>query len=181
MDHHRRPSPGPEPAARPLPADPDTDTGPAPAGVPPGRRRWEIVGAIAVGGAIGACARYGASLAWPSTGTGFPWTTLAVNLSGCAAMGVLMVLVHERTSAHHLARPFLGTGVLGGYTTFATYAVEAGTLLTDGRLGTAAAYLTLTLAGALGALWAAASLTRRLRAGATRVSGRAPHDEGDRP
>ena len=121
-----------------------------------------IVAAVAAGGVLGACARYGAALLWPAVTGGFPWTTFGVNVTGCALMGVLMVLVTERATAHPLVRPFLGTGVLGGYTTFSTYAVDAQHLLEDHRPGAALLYLAGTLIAALLAVWGAAALTRVL-------------------
>ncbi|MCK9894203.1 fluoride efflux transporter CrcB [Frankia sp. AgB32] len=124
-----------------------------------------LLGMIAAGGAIGACARYGLGLAWPPPAGAFPWTTWAVNVCGCAAIGVLMVLIAEMRTAHPLVRPFLGTGILGGFTTFSTYAVDAERLLDAGRAGLALAYLAGTMLGALGAVWAAATATRRLARG----------------
>ncbi|MBL7489923.1 CrcB family protein [Frankia sp. AgB1.9] len=121
-----------------------------------------LLAVIAAGGVIGACARYGASLAWPSPAGAFPWTTLAVNAVGCAAIGLLMVVIAEERVVHPLARPFLGTGALGGFTTFSTYAVDAERLVDGGRPGLALGYLALTVALALGAVWASAVATRRL-------------------
>jgi CrcB protein len=121
-----------------------------------------LLAVIAAGGAVGACARYGASLVWPTPAGAFPWTTWAVNTAGCAAIGVLMVLIAEVRTAHPLVRPFLGTGMLGGFTTFSTYAVDTQRLVDSGRAGLALAYLTLTVLGALGAVWAAAVATRRV-------------------
>ncbi|MFE6197818.1 CrcB family protein [Streptomyces sp. NPDC057838] len=146
------------------PADPDTAVAPWPPGRAPGprRRQAEILAAVMAGGVLGACARYGAGLLWPTAPGAFPWTTFWINVTGSAAMGVLMVLITERTTAHPLVRPFLGTGVLGGYTTFSTYTVDARALFLDDRAGTALLYLAATLAGALFALWAGAGLTRRL-------------------
>lgn len=128
----------------------------------PGQVR--IVVAVALGGIVGACARHGASLLWPGQPTGFPWTTFWVNVTGCAAMGILMVLITEVVTAHPLVRPFLGTGVLGGYTTFSTYIVDAQHLLNAGRAATALLYLAATLAAALLAVQTSATLTRRLTA-----------------
>ncbi|AEH08378.1 MULTISPECIES: fluoride efflux transporter CrcB [Protofrankia] len=133
-------------------------------------RRWPVplLAAIAVGGAIGACARYGASLLWSTLPGSFPWTTLAVNTAGCAAIGLLMVVITEVRAVHPLVRPFLGTGVLGGFTTFSTYAVDAERLLDTGRAGLALAYLALTVTLALGAVWAAAVATRQVMGRRTR-------------
>ncbi|MBL7489366.1 fluoride efflux transporter CrcB [Frankia sp. AgB1.9] len=121
--------------------------------------------AISAGGVLGSCARYGAALAWPTSAGAFPWTTWVVNVSGCAAIGVLMVLIAEVRTAHPLVRPFLGTGVLGGFTTFSTYAVDTQRLLDTDRPGLALGYLAATMAGALGAVWIAATATRRLARG----------------
>ncbi|MEV0577445.1 fluoride efflux transporter CrcB [Streptomyces sp. NBC_01463] len=120
-----------------------------------------VVAVVALGGATGACARYGASLLWPTATGGFPWTTLVVNVVGCAVIGVFMVVISEAWSAHRLVRPFFGTGVLGGFTTFSTYAVDIERLVDGGRARTGLAYLGLTLLAALAAVWSAVWLTRR--------------------
>ncbi|NBE55074.1 fluoride efflux transporter FluC, partial [Streptomyces boluensis] len=91
--------------------------------------------------------------------------TLGVNVVGCAAMGVLMVLVTEGRRAHPLVRPFLGTGVLGGFTTFSTYAVDVERLTDLDEARAAFCYLALTLLAALAAIWLATTATRRVRAG----------------
>lgn len=125
------------------------------------REHAAVLAAVAVGGAIGACSRYGASLLWPTEPGAFPWTTLAVNITGCAAMGIVMVLISEVWSAHRLLRPLVGTGILGGYTTFSAYAAEIQHLADTGHAGTGLAYLALTVLAALGSTWAAAALTQR--------------------
>jgi len=119
-----------------------------------------VVGAVAVGGAIGAAARYGAALAWPTPSGAFPWTTLVVNAVGCAVIGAFMVLLTDVWRPHRLLRPFFGTGVLGGFTTFSTYATDVRRLADGGHPRTALAYLALTVAAALLAVWASATLTR---------------------
>ncbi|WP_414169042.1 fluoride efflux transporter CrcB [Streptoverticillium reticulum] len=123
--------------------------------------QWPVVGVVSAGGAIGAVTRYGAGLLWATPSGAFPWTTLLINAVGCALIGVLLVTVSELGSAHRLVRPFLGTGVLGGFTTFSTYAVDAQQLLQAGRVASALAYLAATLLTALAAVWAAAASTRR--------------------
>ncbi|MBA2738100.1 MAG: fluoride efflux transporter CrcB [Nocardioidaceae bacterium] len=127
-----------------------------------------VLAAIAFGGAVGAAARYGASVLLPPAPLGWPWATVLVNLSGCALVGVLMVLVAERQDVHPLLRPFLGVGVLGGYTTFSTYAVDAVVLADAGRLALALGYLVVTATGAVLAVALAAGAAR---AGATRARG----------
>jgi CrcB protein len=125
---------------------------------------------------LGAVARYGLAEVVPAPADGFPWATFLTNVSGCLLIGVVMTLVTEvlpgrgpaRTRAgwtravRRLVRPFLGPGVLGGYTTFSTYAVEGERLLATGAPETAAAYVLGTLAAALAAVAAGIVMTRRL-------------------
>jgi CrcB protein len=131
---------------------------------PAGRLPRDVLVAVAVGGALGSAARYGLEAAWPTGPGGFPWATLIINLTGCALLGALMQVIATRIAPHRLVRPFLGTGVLGGFTTFSTYAVETRGLLAAGRPALAAAYALGTLAGALAAVrlggWAAARARR---------------------
>ncbi|MFF1695615.1 fluoride efflux transporter CrcB [Streptomyces sp. NPDC058257] len=123
---------------------------------------WPAVAVVAVGGAIGASARYGASLIWPTAPAAFPTATLLVNVVGCAVMGVFMVILTEMRTPHRLLRPFFGTGVLGGFTTFSTYAVDIERLVERGHARTGLAYLGLTLLSALVAVWSASWATRRV-------------------
>lgn len=84
-------------------------------------------------------------------------------MTGCALIGVLMVLTVERGRiTHPLVRPFLGVGVLGGFTTFSTYAADVSGLLARQEVATAMVYMGATAVAALGAVWAAAALTRAL-------------------
>ncbi|WP_406479741.1 fluoride efflux transporter FluC [Streptomyces platensis] len=128
----------------------------------PWRGQWPVIGVVAAGGGIGAAARYGAVLVWPTGEGSFPWTILAVNVVGCALMGVLMVMVTEVWPAHRLLRPFLGTGVLGGFTTFSTYAVDIQRLIDARHPAQAMACLAGTLLAALAAVWGAVTGTRAL-------------------
>ncbi|QNE23278.1 fluoride efflux transporter CrcB [Kribbella qitaiheensis] len=121
-----------------------------------------MLGVVAAGGAIGAAARYLVGLAWPTASGGFPWATLGINVVGCALIGVLMVLVADVWTHQRLLRPFVGTGMLGGFTTFSTYAVDIQQLFAGRHAGTGLLYLAGTAIGALVAVWAAASTTRRL-------------------
>ncbi|MGW0702157.1 fluoride efflux transporter CrcB [Streptomyces sp. NPDC002867] len=142
--------------------DPDVDLHvPAQRAELAGSHKWAVLAAISAGGAVGASARYGATRLWPTAEGAFPWAVFWVNVLGCALIGVLMVLVSEGgRSAHPLVRPFLGVGVLGGFTTFSTYALDFTELLEREEAGTALAYAGGTVAGALAAVWAAASVTR---------------------
>jgi len=119
-----------------------------------------ILAAVAAGGAIGALTRYGVSLWLPHAPRAFPWATFTINVTGCLLIGVLMVLISEVWSAHRLLYPFLGTGVLGGYTTFSAYAVDGRVLLGAGHPEVGIVYLGGTLAGALAAVYAGVLLAR---------------------
>ncbi|NRQ35288.1 CrcB family protein [Nonomuraea sp. NN258] len=124
--------------------------------------RWPVLAMIAAGGALGASARFWAQSAWPARPAGFPWATFWVNVSGCLLIGVLMVLITEVGRAHRLVRPFLGVGVLGGFTTFSTYVVESRAVVAAGAPVTALAYLAATMAAALAAVTLGMLVTRRL-------------------
>lgn len=106
-----------------------------------------LVVAVAVGGAVGALARWGLTDAFPSDPDAFPWTTFAINVVGSFALALLPALAVVRR------RPMLtvgiGTGVLGGFTTLSSYSEESRALLDHGETGTAALYLVGTLAACL--------------------------------
>jgi CrcB protein len=122
---------------------------------------WPVLAVIAGGGVVGALARYGIQLGLPHRPDGFPWATFLVNITGCLLIGALMVLIVEVWSGPPLLRPFLGVGVLGGYTTFSTYALDIQQGVTAAAAATALLYLAATLLGALFAVWAGAALTTR--------------------
>ena len=130
-----------------------------------GPRPAAVLGAVAAGGVLGAQARAGLAAALPTAAGGFPWATLATNVTGCLLIGVLLPLVAEAGRGHPLTRPFLGVGVLGGFTTFSGYAVDAQRLLATGHAGTALAALAATPLLALLAVTAAARITRSVVAG----------------
>ncbi|MGB7261763.1 MAG: fluoride efflux transporter CrcB [Albidovulum sp.] len=95
---------------------------------------------VALGGALGASARYMTNVAvMRFIGPGFPWGTLVVNVLGSALMGALVVLLAQK-DATRLA-PFLMTGLLGGFTTFSAFSLDALTLWERGQSGVAAAYV----------------------------------------
>lgn len=124
------------------------------------RSHGAVLAVIALGGGIGALARYGLAEALPTQPRGFPWATFLTNAIGCFLIGVLMVLVTEVWSAHRLVRPFLGVGILGGFTTFSSYALEIRGLLQPGTVGLAFGYLAGTLICAMLAVIAGVWLTR---------------------
>ncbi|MFD5856915.1 fluoride efflux transporter CrcB [Streptomyces chartreusis] len=144
---------------------PDTDSLRAPAGTArpaAWRTQAPVVAVVAAGGALGATARYALALWWPLQPGGFPWATFWTNVVGCAVIGVFMVIITDVWAAHRLVRPFFGTGVLGGFTTFSTYAVDIQRLVDDGHPRTGLAYLAATLVAALTAVWLASAATRRV-------------------
>jgi fluoride exporter len=117
------------------------------------------VALVAVGGVAGALARYGLGAAFPVAPDAFPWTTFAVNVSGCLLIGVLISIV----GTDPVLRPFLGTGVLGGFTTFSTYIVDIHRLLRLGQPSLALFYLGGTVVTALLATYAGHRLGDALR------------------
>jgi fluoride exporter len=151
-------------AAAVEPIDSDIDLRQAGRGRGRGRGRNDatVLAAISVGGAAGAAGRYLIGVTWPAPAGAFPVSTLVINLLGCALIGVLMVLITEVWSRQRLLRPFLGTGVLGGFTTFSTYTVDIQRLVAGAHASSALFYLALTPIGALLAVWGTATATRRL-------------------
>lgn len=106
---------------------------------------------VAIGGAIGASARYLTGLGMARLfGSAFPWGTLSVNALGSFAMGVLVVFLSVKTD-NRLA-PLLMTGVLGGFTTYSAFSLDAVNLYERGQLGLAITYVIGTLVLALGGL-----------------------------
>jgi CrcB protein len=126
------------------------------------RAPWLVLAVIAVGGAIGSLARYGLLYAFPHPPGRFGWAAFAVNVSGCLIIGILMVLITEARPAYRLARPFLATGVLGGYTSFSTYVVDTQRALLAGAPDVALLYAAGTMAAAVAAAWAGIRFTRVL-------------------
>lgn len=101
--------------------------------------------AVAAGGAIGSLGRWGVGLAVG----GSHWATLLVNVTGAFAMGVLVAWL-ARGTAHPLTRPFLSVGLLGGWTTYSSFALDTHALAGDG-LGGLLGYLVLTIGLGVGA------------------------------
>ena len=106
----------------------------------------------AAGGAVGALARWAVAEALPSATGGWPWATLLVNLTGCFLIGVLFAVLAARSAEPPWARPFLGVGVLGGYTTYSAFAVELVQMADEGALLPAASYLIASGVGGVAAV-----------------------------
>ena len=100
-----------------------------------------VLAAIAVGGAVGALARHLVEESVPSVPGAFPWGTFLVNVSGSLLIGVLIATLGLLPAPHRLVRPFLGVGILGGFTTFSTYAAQSHALVRSGHPLGALAYL----------------------------------------
>jgi CrcB protein len=100
---------------------------------------------VTLGGGVGSVLRYGIGNVVHPPHDGFPIATLLINLSGALLLGALVVAVTEVWRVHPLLRPALGTGLLGGYTTFSTFALETRSL----PAGVAVSYVAATLVGGL--------------------------------
>ena len=116
---------------------------------------------VALGGALGASARYLTGRATLHLfGPGFPWGTLVVNVVGSFLMGVLVVAL-AHLSANRLA-PLLMTGLLGGFTTFSAFSLDAVTLWERGQSLQAAGYVAASVILSIGALFAGLAVARSL-------------------
>ena len=118
---------------------------------------------VAVGGALGAIARYATVIALQATTRGnFPIGTLTVNALGCFVAGILFVVCGERLVDGSMLRAFLMMGFLGAYTTFSAFSVETLALLAQGAAGAAltnvALNLLLSLAGCAAGIFIARAL-----------------------
>ena len=139
-----------------LPIDPDLEP------TPRARRTVEpsVLGAIALGGALGAPARYGvAQLIHAAPGT-FPWATFWTNITGSFALGLVLALLLERFPPTRYLRPFVATGFLGAYTTYSAFAVETDLLIKDGHATIGIVYTGASLLAGLVAVWLGISATR---------------------
>lgn len=110
---------------------------------------------VMIGGALGALARYQfGHMAGRLMGSGWPWGTLGVNIIGGLAMGLLAGwLARHGSVGGEQARLLLGVGVLGGFTTFSAFSLEAALMIERGQLGGAAAYAGLSVLLSVGALF----------------------------
>ena len=118
---------------------------------------------VAVGGAIGASARYLTNVgATRLIGHGFPWGTVIVNIAGSFLMGVLVVVLAKKGGNTYA--PLLMTGLLGGFTTFSAYSLDAFTLYERGAFWQAGGYVLGTLLVALAAIVAGILATRAVMA-----------------
>lgn len=114
---------------------------------------------VALGGAIGAALRYLIGVGvFRLTGPGFPLGVMAVNVLGSFAMGAFIVFA-AKTSNTHLS-PFVMTGILGGFTTFSAFSLEAYTLFERGEMGASALYVGLSVILSIAGLVAGVMIAR---------------------
>jgi CrcB protein len=118
--------------------------------------------AIFIGGALGTVSRYLVDVGHPTAPGHFPWATLVINLSGSLAIGLLLPLTDRLSNRLPQARPFLVVGLLGGWTTFSTLAVDAEQLAQHGHVLTMVTYLAATIVGGLAAVLLGNGLGRPL-------------------
>lgn len=115
---------------------------------------------VAVGGALGALARYWFSGWLNSADAKLPWGTLGANVLGSFLMGVMFVLILEKAKLPPEMRPLLMTGFLGAFTTFSTFSLETLTLIHEGHVIAAIFYVLLSVILCIAALALAVGLTR---------------------
>ncbi|MDT0164035.1 CrcB family protein [Actinotalea sp. AC32] len=138
----------------------------------PPHLRPGLVALVAAGGAAGSAARHGVS-AWIGSSDGWPTATFVENLVGAFLLGLLLEALVRRgpeTDGARRLRLALGTGLLGGFTTFSTLAIEVERLVVDGRLGLGLAYGVVSVVAGAGA--ALAGVVVGTRRGERRDAGR---------
>ncbi|MGH1458709.1 MAG: fluoride efflux transporter CrcB [Paracoccaceae bacterium] len=114
---------------------------------------------VALGGAIGASLRYLTNVgAMRVMGAGFPWGTMTVNVVGSFLMGIIVLYLAQKGGTRFA--PFLMTGLLGGYTTFSAFSLDALTIFERGQAGLAALYVAASVALSLAAIAVAFFLMR---------------------
>lgn len=115
------------------------------------------LGAIFVGGALGALLRAGLGEVLPAGGVGWPWATFLVNVTGAALLGYWFTALPHTS----YRRPLLTTGFCGALTTFSTVQLELLEMIDADRLGLAFLYLAASLAAGLAGVQAATAAARR--------------------
>ncbi|MEV7973846.1 CrcB family protein [Cellulomonas sp. NPDC089187] len=130
----------------------------------PAHRQPLLVLLVASTGALGALSRAGLGELWPPV-AGWPMATLAANLTGALALGLVLEACSRFGPTHRVAvrvRLAVGTGFLGGYTTFSALALETERLLASGAIGQAVGYVLGTMLGGVMLAWLGIRLGRML-------------------
>lgn len=138
-----------------------------------GHQRFDRLelGAIALGGAVGALSRVGLSQVFPPTPGGWPWVTFAINLLGTFALGFLVTYLQRHRPLSTLHHPLLATGLCGTFTTFSTMQLEVLRMIDRHRDGLALSYLASSVAGGYLLVSIATAMVRRpATAGVTDLS-----------
>ena len=119
--------------------------------------------AVALGGALGAMARYGVShLLLPSDGKGFPWGTFTANVCGSALIAICYIVLTSKPWLSELWKPLVMTGFLGAFTTYSTFALESFLLWQQGQTIIAISYALCSLAACLSAVIVSMTLMAKL-------------------
>jgi CrcB protein len=130
-----------------------------------GKRRIAVMGYLIVflGGGLGAAMRHGINLGSARAfGTGFPYGTMLINITGSLIMGIAAAYFAFKGDASQHWRLFLTTGILGGYTTFSAFSLDAALLYERGAVGAAAIYVLASVALSIAGLFAGFALVRSL-------------------
>jgi len=118
---------------------------------------------VALGSALGGALRHGVNVGSARLlGIAFPYGTLAVNVTGSLAMGLLAAWFAFRGDTLQSWRLFLATGVLGGFTTFSAFSLDAALLYERGRLDLALGYVAASVVLSIGALFAGLAIVRAM-------------------
>src|SRR4029078_706132 len=118
---------------------------------------------VFVGGGLGASLRHLVNLICARCiGTGFPWGTCSINISGSSVMGLIAGSLAFKGEASQPWRLFVMTGILGGYTTFSAFSLDTALLYERGELGLAAAYVLGSVVLSIAGLFAGLALVRHL-------------------
>src|SRR5215475_5800366 len=118
---------------------------------------------VFVGGGLGASLRHSINIVCAKCiGTAFPWGTFIINITGSTVMGLIAGYLAFKGEASQPWRLFLMTGILGGYTTFSAFSLDAALLYERGALGLAAAYVLGSVVLSIAGLFAALALVRYL-------------------
>ncbi|MCT9621038.1 CrcB family protein [Curtobacterium sp. C2H10] len=132
--------------------------------------RWSMLGVVALGGAIGTGVRALLAEVFPAH-AGISWAIFAINVVGAFCLGLLLEALAHRgpdVGRRRGLRLFVGTGILGGFTTYSTLADDTAQLLDVGRWGAGSGYALLTVAAGLLAVVAGIGLATVLRSGGAR-------------